>query len=68
MGRLDMNPVWFNEAKTIYELLAEFKVSSKIYFHDATVAMTFKNFLQNQKFFGSFDDFLDACDNDSLPA
>jgi phospholipase C len=68
MGRLDMNPVWFNEAKTIYELLAESKVSSKIYFHDATVAMTFKNFLQNQKFFGGFDDFLDACDNDSLPA
>jgi len=41
MGRVDMNP-WFNESKTIYELLAEFKVSSKIYFHDATVAMTFQ--------------------------
>jgi phospholipase C len=51
MGRLDMNPIWFNEGKTIYELLAESKISSKIYFHDATVAMTFKNFLQNQKFF-----------------
>jgi len=30
--------------------------------------MTFKNFLQNQRFFGTFDDFLDACDSDSLPA
>lgn len=68
MGRLDMNPIWFNEAKTIYELLAEANVSSKIYFHDATVAMTFKNFLNNQKFFGAFDDFLDACEKDRLPA
>jgi phospholipase C len=68
MGRLDMNPIWFNEAKTIYELLKESKVSSKIYIHDASVAMTFKNFLQNQKFFGTFDDFQDDCDNDSLPS
>ena len=68
MGRLDMNPIWFNEAKTIYELLAESGVSSRIYFHDATVAMTFKNFLHNQKFFGTFGDFLDACEKDKLPA
>jgi phospholipase C len=68
MGRLDMNPIWFNEAKTIYELLAESGVSSKIYFHDATVAMTFKNFLNNQKFFDDFDAFLDACEKDTLPA
>jgi len=68
MGRLDMNPIWFNEAKTIYELLAESGVDSKIYFHDATVAMTFKNFLKNQKFFGSFGDFNDACKKDKLPA
>jgi len=68
MGRLDMNPIWFNEAKTIYELLAESGVSSKIYFHDATVAMTFKNFLNNQTFFGQFDDFLNACAKDQLPA
>jgi phospholipase C len=67
MGRLDMNPIWFNEAKTIYELLDESKVPSKIYFHDMTVAMTFKNFLHNQKFFGSFNDFLDACGKDQLP-
>jgi phospholipase C len=68
MGRLDMNPIWFNEAKTIYELLAESNVSSKIFFHDATVAMTFKNFVANQDFFGSFDDFLDGCDSGKLPA
>jgi phospholipase C len=68
IGRLDMNPIWFNEAKTIYELLAESNVSSKIFFHDATVAMTFKNFVANQNFFGSFDDFLDGCDSGKLPA
>jgi hypothetical protein len=32
------------------------------------MAMTFKNFLKNQSFFGTFDDFLDACDNGKLPA
>lgn len=68
MGRLDMSPIWFEESKTIYELLADSKVSSKIYFHDMTVAMTFKNFLKNQSFFGTFNDFLDACDNGKLPA
>jgi len=68
IGRVDMDPIWFNMSKTIYELLAESGISSKIYFHDATVAMTFKNLLGNQKFFGSFDDFLDACGNGKLPA
>ena len=68
IGRLDMDPIWFNMSKTIYELLAESGVSSKIFFHDATVAMTFKNLLSNQKFFGQFDDFLDACKNGKLPA
>jgi phospholipase C len=68
IGRVDMDPIWFDEAKTIYELLEEAKVSSKIFIHDATVAMTFKNFLKNQKYFGSFDDFLDGCDSGKLPA
>lgn len=68
IGRVDMDPIWFNISKTIYELLAESGVTSKIYFHDATVAMTFKNLLGNQKVFGSFDDFLDACGDGKLPA
>ena len=67
VGRVDMNPIWFEEGKTIYELLAESSVKSKIYFHDMTMAMTFKNLLNNQNFFGTFDDFLDACDNGKLP-
>lgn len=67
VGRLDMNPVWYEEGRTIYELLDAAGVGSKIFFHDITMAMTFKNLLDNQRFFGSFDDFLDACDNDTLP-
>src|ERR1700746_1676509 len=67
-GRLDMNPLWYGESKTIYELLAESNVTSKIFFHDSTVAMTFKNFLKNQNYFAQFDDFLDMCNNNKLPA
>jgi phospholipase C len=68
VGRVDMNPIWFEIGKTIYELLRESKVTSKIYFHDATVAMTFKNFIKDQSYFGTFDDFLDACGKGKLPA
>lgn len=68
IGRLDMSPIWFDESKTIYELLAESNVSSKIFIHDMSVAMTFKNFVKNQKFFGTFDDFLDGCGSGKLPA
>lgn len=34
-------------SKTIYELLAENNVGSRIYYHDSTMAMTFKG-LMNQ--------------------
>jgi len=68
VGRVDMNPIWFEEGETIYELLAKSNVKSKIYFHDLTMAMTFKNFLQNQSYFATFDDFLNDCDNGRLPA
>ena len=68
IGRLDMNPIWLGEGETIYELLDKSGVSAKIFFQDATVAMTVKNFLTNQKYFGSLDDFLDACDNGKLPS
>ncbi len=67
IGRVDMNPIWYNVSKTIYELLAESNVTSKIYYHDVTMAETFATFLKNQSYFGSFDDFLDACGNGKLP-
>ena len=58
IGRVDMSPIWLGEAETIYERLAKSGVSAKIYYHDWSMAMTFKSLLQGQnKFFGLFDDF-----------
>jgi phospholipase C len=68
IGRVDMSPLWLGEAETIYERLAKFGVSAKIYYHDWSMAMTFKNLLQGQsKFFGLFDDFNRACKKGTLP-
>lgn len=69
IGRVDMNPVWFNESKTIYELLDESAIKSKIFFHDWSMAQTFKNLLGNQeKYFAPFNSFLDGCKKGTLPA
>jgi phospholipase C len=69
VGRLDMNPTWFDEGKTLYELLDESQVSSKIYFHDMSMAQTFKNLQlgDQNKYFGTFNSFLDACKKGTLP-
>jgi phospholipase C len=69
IGRVDMSPNWLDEGKTIYELLAENNVDSKIYYHDMTMAMTFKSLFNSQgQRFALYDDFLAACANDTLPA
>ena len=69
IGRVDMNPIWRDESTTIYELLDKFGVSSKIYYHDWSVALTFKNFANSQgKWFGTNDDFERACQKGTLPA
>jgi len=68
IGRLDMNPVWLNETKTIYELLQENGSDGRIYYHDSTMAMTFRRLMKNQnKYFGLFEDFLRDCKNNRLP-
>jgi phospholipase C len=68
VGRVDMSPNWMDEGKTIYELLAENNVDSKIYYHDMTMAMTFKSLFNSQgRRFGIYDDFIKACSNDTLP-
>lgn len=68
IGRVDMNPIWADESTTIYELLEKFGVDSKIYYHDMTVAMTFKVLAGNQGArFGTFDDFKRAAKNGKLP-
>ena len=70
VGRLDMNPLWFEEGKTIYELLDESGIRSKIYFHDMSMAQTFKNLQlgDQNKYFGRFSSFLEDCRKGNLPA
>ncbi len=68
IGRVDMNPLWRDEGTTIYELLDKFGIGARIYFSDWSVALTFKNFANNQgKWFGEFDDFERACKKGTLP-
>jgi Phosphoesterase family len=59
---------WLNMSKTIYELLAENKLDSRIYYHDSTMAMTFKGLMNQGRYFGLIDDFLSDCKKDRLPA
>jgi phospholipase C len=69
IGRVDMSPDWRKIPTTIYERLAQNNVDSLIYYHDSTMAMAFDGLASNKEsFFGSFDDFLAACDSDDLPA
>ena len=69
IGRVDMSPNWLDESTTIYELLDCFNRTARIYYHDWTMAMTFKNFVlgKQNKWFGVFDDFLRACKKNTLP-
>lgn len=68
IGRVDMGINWLGMSKTIYELLNENGVDSRIYYHDSTMAMTFKGLMNQGKYFGLFDDFLSDCKKNKLPA
>ncbi len=68
IGRVDMGVNWLGMSKTIYELLAEHNVDARIYYHDSTMAMTFKGLMNQGKYFGLFDDFLSDCNHNRLPA
>src|SRR5258706_2072731 len=64
-----MSPIWLDVTTTIYERLAQFGVSGKIYYHDLSMAMTFKMLQGNQgNWFGQFDDFVRGCKNNTLPS
>jgi phospholipase C len=68
IGRVDMSPVWFDESKSIYELLDQFGKRGSIFYHDSTMAMTFKALGSGQsKWFGLIDDFHRACKQNTLP-
>jgi phospholipase C len=68
MGRLDMSPDYGGTFNTIYEVLDKRGISSKIYFHDSTLAQTVSFLGKNQgRFFFEFNDFLKACKKGALP-
>jgi phospholipase C len=68
VGRVDMGVNWLNMSKTIYELLQENGVDSRVYYHDSTMAMTFKGMMNQGKYFGDIDDFFSDCAKNRLPA
>ncbi len=69
IGRVDTGPDWHKISTTIYELLAQFDVSSTIYYSDFTVAMTFPQLMGAQdQFFATFEDFVVDCKRGRLPA
>ena len=67
VGRVDMGVDWRAMSKTIYELFTENNLDSRIYYHDSTMAMTFKGLMKQGKYFGLIDDFLSDCDKNHLP-
>lgn len=68
MGRLDMSPDYGGPFNTIHEVLDKRKISSRIYFHDSTLAQTVSFLGKNQgKFFFEFNDFLKDCKKGGLP-
>lgn len=69
-GRLDMSPDFFKGFHTIYSLLDDADVTSTIYFHDFSAAISFESLLfgQQERFFSDFNDFRRDCDNDNLPS
>jgi phospholipase C len=69
IGRVDMSPIGYvGISKTVYELLDENNVSARIYYNDTTLAATFPRLMAKMnQFFGTFQSFLNACGNNSLP-
>lgn len=68
MGRVDASPIWQEEGKTIYELLAGNGISSSIYLQDQSMAVMFKGLSKSRDFFASLDSFFQDVTDNSLPA
>jgi phospholipase C len=70
IGRVDMGPIWDGMPKTIYELFTDHGLDSRIYYHDSTMAMTFKGLKNQSRYFGDMDlggGFWSDCKNNKLP-
>ena len=68
LGKVDMNPD-YHALKTIFQLLTEQNVTSKIYYTDWTLGLANLHILRNsRKYLAFFDDFSKDCKNNKLPA
>ncbi len=69
VGHVDMTINWWKESKTIYELLVDNRHTAKIYYTDATMALTFGGLLDRQSLFfePDFDQFFRDCRSNNLP-
>lgn len=69
VGHVDMTVNWWKESKTIYELLVDHGYTAKLYYSDATIALTYGGMLarQSQFFIPDFDAFFHDCKNNNLP-
>ncbi len=68
LGRVDMNPNYLT-LKTVFELLDEHSVSSKIYYTDWTLGLAVRFVATRaKKFLFFFDDFVKDCKKNKLPA
>ncbi|HJP94644.1 MAG TPA: alkaline phosphatase family protein [Pyrinomonadaceae bacterium] len=67
LGRVDMNPNYL-ALKTIFQLLDEHGVASKIYFTDFTLGLAVEFIIKRaKKFLFFFDDFRNDCKKNKLP-
>jgi phospholipase C len=69
-GRLDLSPDFLERFQTVYHVLAGAGVTSTIYYHDWTAALSFEQllFTNQAQFFGDFNQFADDCKHGKLPA
>jgi phospholipase C len=69
VGHVDMTINWWKESKTIYELLVDNQHTAKIYYTDATMALTFGGMLDRQSLFfiPDFTQFSRDCKANNLP-
>jgi phospholipase C len=69
VGHVDMTINWWKESKTIYELLVDHGHTAKIYYTDATMALTFGGMLARQSLFfvPDFEQFFRDCKSNNLP-
>jgi phospholipase C len=68
LGRVDMTPLYLT-LKTVFQLLTEHNVSSKLYYTDSSVGLAIAHIQQNAgKYFAFFDDFIKDCKKNKLPS